>query len=252
MLLGIDHLVIAVRDPDSAASTLERDLGIAFTGGGRHAAWGTFNRLAFFGDSYLELIGVLDRALAGSATGSAVARASLAVLDGGDEGLATFALATDDIEGDVARLRANGSSIGAPVDGSRARPDGEVVRWRTAVASVGPGEPPFLIEHEDAGAEWGPDARAARASFEHPVAGRVRLTRLEVPCADPEALAAAYRSSVGLAFETSGDGGPEARLGPQVVRLSAGPGDEPVVVLSGGWPEPIDVIRLGIRWRCAR
>jgi hypothetical protein len=36
MLLGIDHLVIAVRDPDAAASTLEQDLGIAFTGGGRH------------------------------------------------------------------------------------------------------------------------------------------------------------------------------------------------------------------------
>ena len=61
MLLGIDHLVIAVRDPDAAAATIERDLGIAFTGGGRHDAWGTFNRLAFLGDSYLELIGVFDR-----------------------------------------------------------------------------------------------------------------------------------------------------------------------------------------------
>ncbi len=172
---------------------LERDLGIAFTGGGRHEAWGTFNRLAFLGDTYLELIGVFDRVLADSATGSAVARATLAVLDGGDEGLATFALATDEIDGEVARLRAAGSSIGAPVDGSRARPDGEVVRWRTAVASVGPGEPPFLIEHEYAGAEWGDAARAARSAFDHPLAGRVRLTQLVVPCPDPEALADEYR-----------------------------------------------------------
>ncbi|HEY6569195.1 MAG TPA: VOC family protein, partial [Candidatus Limnocylindrales bacterium] len=130
MLLGIDHLVIAVRDPDAAAAALERDLGIAFNGGGRHAAWGTFNRLAFFGDTYLELIAVFDRRLAGSPTGSAVARASLAVLDAGGEGLASFALASDDIGGDVARLRASGSSIGPPIEGSRARPDGEVVRWR--------------------------------------------------------------------------------------------------------------------------
>jgi hypothetical protein len=25
----------------------------------------------------------------------------------------------------------------------------------------------------------------------------------------------------------------------------------PVVDLAGGWPEPLDVVRLGIRWRCA-
>ena len=64
MLLGIDHLVIAVRDPDAAAATMEADLGLAVTGGGRHEHAGTFNRLAFLGDTYLELIGVFDRALA--------------------------------------------------------------------------------------------------------------------------------------------------------------------------------------------
>ncbi len=103
MLLGIDHLVIAVRDPDAAAAAIERDLGIGFTGGGRHDAWGTFNRLAFLGDTYIELIGVFDRALVASPTGSAVGRATLALLDAGREGLATFALATDDIDGDVGR-----------------------------------------------------------------------------------------------------------------------------------------------------
>ena len=107
MLLGIDHLVIAVHDPDASAAALEADLGIAFTGGGRHEAWGTFNRLAFLGDTYVELIGVFDRALVAS-SGTAVGRAALAVLDAGAEGLATFALATDDIAGDVARLQAAG------------------------------------------------------------------------------------------------------------------------------------------------
>ena len=167
-------------------------------------------------------------------------------------GLATFALATDDIGGDVERLRAAGSPIRKPVDGSRARPDGEVVRWRTAAAALGPCEPPFLIEHEYAGAEWGGDARAARASFEHPVAGLARLTRLEVRCADLAAAAGAYRSTVGLALAAAGGGGQEARLGPQVVRVSGDPGDEPLVDLAGSWTEPLDVVRLGIRWRCAR
>lgn len=249
MLLGIDHLVIAVRDPDAAAATLARDVGIAFTGGGRHEAWGTFNRLAFLGDTYLELIGVFDPALVASA-GSAVGTATLAVLDADGEGLATYAVATDGIEGDVARLRAAGSTIREPVSGSRARPDGEVVRWRTAAAALGPCEPPFLIEHEYAGAEWGVEARAARAAFEHPVAGRARLTRLEVPCTDAAAVASAYGATVGLTLEMAGTG-LEGRLGRQVVRVSADPGDAPVVDLAGGWSRRLDVVRLGIRWRCA-
>ena len=49
MLLGIDHLVIAVRDPEATAAAIERDLGPAFTGGGRDDDAGTFNRLAFLG-----------------------------------------------------------------------------------------------------------------------------------------------------------------------------------------------------------
>jgi hypothetical protein len=251
MLLGVDHLVIAVRDPGGAASTIERDLGIAFTGGGRHDAWGTFNRLAFLGDTYLELIGVFDRALVASPTRSAVGRATLAVLVAGREGLATFAVATDDSDGDVGRLRGAGSPLGTPVDGSRTRPDGDVVRWRTAAAGrLGPCEPPFLIEHEHAGAEWGAAARAARAAFEHPAGGRVRLARLELPCLDPGAVASAYRATIGLAFGPSRDGALEARVGTQAVRLTGGTGAQPVVLLGGGWPAPLDLVRFGIRWRC--
>src|SRR4051812_50126715 len=58
MLTGIDHVVVAVLSVEAAAETLERELGVAFSGGGRHDAWGTYNRLAFFGDTSLELIGV--------------------------------------------------------------------------------------------------------------------------------------------------------------------------------------------------
>ena len=64
MLIGIDHLVIAVADPDEAASTLESSLGLEPGGGGRHEALGTFNRLVWLGDTYLELIGVFDAKLA--------------------------------------------------------------------------------------------------------------------------------------------------------------------------------------------
>jgi hypothetical protein len=246
MLLGIDHLVIAVRDPDAAAAALERDAGLAFTGGGRHAEMGTFNRLAFLGDTYLELIGVFDRALVESAVTFAVGRASMAVLDSGREGLATWALATDDVAGDATRLRAGGSSIGEPVAGSRARPDGGLVRWIAAFPPLGPSEPPFLIEHACAGPEWGEEAMAARASFRQPVGGRVRMTALELPVPDPAPAAEVFGRVLGITFT----GGWGAALGGQAVVLRAGvPGEAPAVCLQGepGTPS-LDLVRYGIRW----
>jgi hypothetical protein len=245
MLLGIDHVVVAVRDPGAAAAELETDLGLAFTGGGRHDSAGTFNRLAFLGDTYVELIGVFDRALVESSTGFPVSRVALRLVDEGREGLATYALATDDIADTVERLRAAGSTIGWPVPGARTRPDGEVVRWTTAFPDLGPDRPPFLIEHEAVGAEWGPAARADRASFRHPVGGSIRLTSLAVRARDPAALGDGYRDTVGV------DVGPDgtALVGTQTIRLLAGTGP-PVVELRGEAGTPVlDAVRLGIRWR---
>lgn len=196
MLLGIDHLVIAVPDPDAAAAELEAALGLAATGGGRHAA-GTHNRLVFLGDAYLELIGAWDRDLAlGHPVGAAVVRA----LDAGEPGLVAWALATDGVRREVAALRAGGSAIGEAIPGSRTRPDGTVVAWQCAFPPLlGPGEPPFLIEHELVGPEWGDEARNARARFVHPFGGTARLVGLELAVPDPRAIAEAYERTVGVA-----------------------------------------------------
>jgi hypothetical protein len=243
VLLGIDHLVIAVRDPDAAAETMAADLGLAVTGGGRHELGGTFNRLAFLGDTYLELIGVFDRSLVDDPAASPVGRAAIAVLDQGLEGLATYAVATDDIDAEVAGR----PSIGSPVAGSRRRPDGELVRWMTAFPELGPERPPFLIWHEPAGAEWGPEARAERAAFRHPGGGRVRLSALTLPAADPAVTLARTGAVLGTAADAHG-----FRLGAQridVVARAAGT-QAPVVDLAAdpGSP-PLDLVRFGIRWR---
>jgi hypothetical protein len=251
VLLGVDHLVIAVRDPDTAAATLEADVGLACTGGGRHDAWGTFNRLAFLGDTYVELIGVFDRGLA-SAGSSAVARATLERLDAGLEGLATYALATDDLASDVARLRAAGSLIGDVRDGSRARPDGAVVRWRTAAGNLGPDDPPFLIEHEASGAEWDAAARAARSAFVHPLGAGIRLAALELPVPDPAVTAARYASAVGVTFDAPAAGPLGAVVGGQAIRLRTRDDGYVIVELrAADGASPVDVVRFGIQWRCA-
>lgn len=243
MLLGIDHLVIAVRDPDVAAAAMEADLGLAATGGGRHELGGTHNRLAFLGDTYLELIGVFDAALVRDPAASPVGCAAAGILNEGREGLATYALATDDIDAEVAAR----PSIGRPVPGSRTRPDGEVVRWITAFPELGPDRPPFLIWHEPAGAEWSDRARAGRAALVHPAGGRVRMQRLTLPVTGPAAVLAEYAAILGLRAGPDGIdvGGQRISV---VGATSATP--EPVVDLVGdpGTP-PLDIVRFGIRWR---
>jgi len=247
VLLGIDHLVIAVHDVEAATAALETGVGLAFTGGGRHEAMGTRNRLAFLGDTYLELIGVFDRELVVSSTSFAVGNASLAHLESGREGLVTFALATDALAAEVAMLQAAGSPIGTPVQGVRVRSDGGIVRWSTAFPELGPERAPFLIEHEYEGVEWGDPARAARATFRHPAGGRVRLAALELRVGDPDAVGAEYGTVLGIAFSE----GWRARVGEQEVALRVGAalGSPPVVHLVGERDTPaLNVELLGINW----
>jgi Glyoxalase-like domain len=248
-ILGIDHLVIAVNDPDSAATDLERELGLAFTSGGRHQELGTWNRLAFLGDSYLELIGVFDRALLRANPAFAVGQAAQAVLDAGREGLATWAVAVDDCGVEVARLRRQGSDIGGPVPGSRVRADGEIVRWVTAFPRLGPDQPPFLIEHEMAGAEWGPDALAARRAFAHPRLGRARLGRLILPLADPIAFVDRCEDVVGITFR-AGLSGWTAYIGFDAVHLHPTSSGLPEVQLDTPAPDAAtrSFVLHGIDW----
>lgn len=245
MLIGIDHLVVAVRDLATAEAEFAERVGLACTGGGRHEAMGTANRLAFLGDTYVELIAVEDRSLVMSSTSFAVGRAALALLESGREGLATYALTSDALEADATTLRAAGSPIGMPVAGSRTRPDGDVVRWLTAFPALGRERAPFLIEHAYEGAEWGFDARSGRAAFTHPAGGRVRLAALELPVADPAAVATEYADVLGVIF----DDGRVADVGAgQRVTLLAG-GGLPVARLTGDPRTPaLATEALGIRW----
>jgi catechol 2,3-dioxygenase-like lactoylglutathione lyase family enzyme len=228
MASGIDHVVIAVSDPDAAAAELTDKVGLAFTAGGRHAGLGTFNRIAFLGDAYLELMGVEDPKLAADWPMGA---ASSRILERGG-GFTTYALVDEAIRITVASLQANGSRIGPVVHGSRERPDGERVEWWSAAPpELGPDRPPFLIKHLEAGAEWGTEALAARRAFVHPIGSPVRLVGLEIAVADPLGLAAECFQLLGVEFLTVGAVA-VCTLGPHVMRLvPAAGGDPPVTVM---------------------
>ena len=198
MLTGIDHLVIAVPDVDAAAAALDAAAGLRASGGGRHPGQGTVNRLVWFGDSYLELIGVYDPELARA---SWIGEPTLRALNAGG-GLATWAVATDAIEADVGRLRDAGSDLGELTAGERIRPDGRIVRWRLAsppmLAFDGP---PFLIEHDASAAEWTPAERRERAT------GPARLELLELRVDDVDRTNQSFARTGGLRFRPSLVGG---------------------------------------------
>ena len=248
MLLGIDHIVIACHDPEAAAERITAEVGLAARGGGRHPRFGTFNRLIWLGDAYLELMGVSDRDLARR---RGIGAATLALLERGEEGFASFAIASDNLAGDVAILRAAGAPYDEPKPGERDRPDGEVVRWATALPDrLGPDGLPFIIEHQYEGSEWGPDARSARADAVHPFGGTAVLARLELAVHDPSAAAWRHHAGAGLAILPEADGSRSLPVGPQLLRFvpraAATPAASIVIGGTVGQPRSVDI--LGCRF----
>ena len=252
MIRGIDHLVIACVDPDAAAAELEATIGLAVTGGGRHAGRGSRNRIAWLADgSYLELIGIDDPELA---VANPVGAAAVRALTEHGGGLATYALRDDEIELAAATLGAIGA-FGPVTHGSRTRDDGELVEWWTTfpTSPLGPTDAPFLIEHAFTGTEWGPDALAARSEFRHPIGSPVTLLRLDVACADPPETAAAIHEHLGLDIWAVADLA-VATVGPHVIRFvpqreMAVPA---VVVLGAATDSPRTAEVLGLRFDVER
>jgi len=119
-VLALDHLGYAVRDLDEAAVRFREELGLDSVVGGRHAGFGTANRIVPLGHQYLEIVGVVHEA---EAEGSAFGRSVLERTTEGD-GWLVIVVATDDVDAEAARLGL------AVTTGSRIRPDGTEVRWR--------------------------------------------------------------------------------------------------------------------------
>jgi len=162
----LDHIVVAVRDLDSAAEYLQREHGLASYVGGSHPPWGTANRIVPLGDSYLELIAVVDEPIAAT---SDVGRwvADGASSRGSPIG---WAVRPDNLDVTSRRLGLTAQK------GSRTTPDGATVRWRMAgIERALSDHLPWFIEWNDAAmypgfAETAVDARVVRIELEEDAA----------------------------------------------------------------------------------
>jgi Glyoxalase-like domain len=136
MFLGIDHLVIVVKDLQQAANDYQQ-LGFTVVPGGKHPV-GSQNVLISFADgSYLELIAFYR---------DAVDHRWWEPLQKGER-LVDYCMQTDHLRGDTLKLREAGVAIDDRVPWSRTRPDGYELKWLLSLATGSHrGVAPFLIQ----------------------------------------------------------------------------------------------------------
>ena len=172
---ALDHLLLGAADLDAAVAWFEKTTGVRPVIGGSHPGMGTRNALVSLGGrQYLEIIAP------DPAQPAYNFEIDLRTLPG--PRLVTWAASAPALDEVVAAARAAALTVFGPRDGSRVRPDGTTLRWRSAgVLSdfrIGTVDPvPFFIEWAAASPHPSGDAPAG-----------CRLTALEVRHPDPERL----------------------------------------------------------------
>jgi catechol 2,3-dioxygenase-like lactoylglutathione lyase family enzyme len=186
MPLTLDHLVIAVRDLDSATDAYAKLLGLAPSWYGSHPAYGTANVLFRLPETYIELL-----APAAERTGvglqpdvkSPWLQALRQRLDTAGEGLYAIALGTNDIDATVASAREHGLSVSDPARGDGVdQITGARREWRNA--RIDPESTrqilAFFIQHDSSpGAlplAQATDAQASVTGIDHVVLASSDLT----------------------------------------------------------------------------
>lgn len=137
-MLKIDHVIIAVADPEAWVEQLDDRSGLTAVPGGRHEGTGTGNWIVPLGGPYVELMTVVDQDEAESST---LGRWVLEQTRNGDR-LAAVCLRTDDIGGIASRIGDEPEAM------SRTTDDGTDLRWQlTGLAAAMSDEVlPFYIQ----------------------------------------------------------------------------------------------------------
>jgi hypothetical protein len=182
----LDHLVICVRDLAQAALDWQT-LGFSLTPTGVHP-FGTSNRLAMFGNNFLELLAVTDAAAVppaapGKFSFAAHNRDFLATA----EGMSALALHSTDAHADAARFSADHIGDYAPFDFGRdaVLPNGEAARVGFSLAfATDPAMPGlffFTCQQRH------PPELFWKAEYQHHPNGALRVTEVVMSAPEPAA-----------------------------------------------------------------
>lgn len=239
-ILGLDHVVVTVRDLDASARQWER-LGFTVSPRGTHSPiLGTGNYTIMFGEDYLELLGVLTETDQNKPTRDYLKNR---------EGLERAAFTTDDAAAGAAELKSRGLDalgpvhFGRPVDlpnGGTGEAKFNVFRWPLNESPGGLRI--FACQHLTRDTVWIPE-------LQKHANGASRIVRVEVLAPDPKAAAGhlsrlidepARPQDDGWLVPSGGkradflfyDAAGFARRYPDAVRISAAPAGATAIVLA--------------------
>lgn len=164
--VSIDHVILGIADLEEGIRRFAERTGVTAERGGQHPGRGTHNALLSLGSpTYLEIISPV----AGPAPGMEGLSGLKELTPVG------WAIGTRDLDATKARLEAAGFTVSAPRPGSRVRPDGQRLEWRTAGIDIPGGLTPFLIE-------WG--AGTAQPSTTSPRGCTLESMEIDTPQAE--------------------------------------------------------------------
>lgn len=169
-LNAVDHFVLGVADLQAGIEWVEKATGVRAVIGGKHPGAGTRNALLSLGPKqYLEILAPdpeQDQTV--SRFGDLKKLTSPRLL--------MWAAVAKDIDALAQKARSAAFVIEGPRDGSRARPDGKILKWRTLAVGNDIGVLiPFFIE-------WGPNV--VHPSEDSPKG--CKLTVFEMEHAEPD------------------------------------------------------------------
>jgi catechol 2,3-dioxygenase-like lactoylglutathione lyase family enzyme len=196
-ILGLDHVVVAVRNLDAAEAAWKR-LGFTVSPRGTHSAYlGSANHTIVFGDDYIELLGIIKETEHNQPTVTFLK---------GREGIERTAFATDNAAAGVAELKARGLegagplSFGRPVDlprGGRSEAKFNIFTWPLNQAPAGLRI--FACQHLTRDKVWIPE-------LQKHANGAQRLVRVEIVARAPKDAAAQLSRMIDQPVELAGDG----------------------------------------------
>ncbi len=239
-ILGLDHVVVTVRDLDASARQWQ-SLGFTVSPRGTHSPiLGSGNYTIMFGDDYVELLGILAETEHNKPTRDFLRKR---------EGIERAAFTTDDAAAGAAELQSRGLEplgpvhFGRPVDlpdGGKGEAKFNVFRWPL---DENPGSLRiFACQHLTRDTVWIPELQSHAN-------GASRIIRVEVLAADPKAAAEHLGRLIDEPVKPQDDGwlvpsggkradflfydaAGLARRYPDAVRVGAGPAGAVAIVLA--------------------
>ena len=167
----LDHILLGCSDLDGGIDFVEKYTGVRAAFGGVHPGRGTRNALLSLGEKhYLEII-ALDPQQAGASD-------RYGLLKQTEPRLVGWAAHPGDLDSFATRLRDADIAFDGPNPGSRKRPDGRFLQWKTLnLKDDRAGLLPFFIE-------WSADT--VHPSTDSPAG--CRIVRFEIATPEPEQL----------------------------------------------------------------